>query len=339
MTSQNNTIKMMIKTRGDYITPPTKPILFTVDMVNPSIQVTSGSAKPIYFVPTIKLTNKLIKDADLGISTEEIFSSPSSFTELIKYATRAESGFKPITLQQAMQQGILLDNIDFLKKLYFPYKGKFYINGKVYTIRDSKIVKGTIKSPPDSNIQGPYSVEIELALVDGGKSTGYIGMKREKCKDQAVILDKQAKALFNINLGLSKPTSSGPTMKKAPVMYTSSKTGVASKKPTPKRSTALRSFPYYNYPGLSKNYPGMSTRYPIMPYNYNNMRQPLKSSSSSLNKNPTSQANKSRQLVRQTSAPFGGKKRKTRRVKHKLNQIKRKLNKTRKSNKSHKTKK
>lgn len=318
MTSQNNTIKMMIKTRGDYITPPTKPILFTVGMVNPSIQATSGSAKPIYFAPTIKLTNKLMKDADLGISTQEIFSSPSSFTELIKYATRKESGFKPLTLQQAMQQGILLDNIDFLKKLYFPYKGKFYINGKVYTIRDSKIIKGTIKSPPDSNIQGPYSVEIELALVDGGKSTGYIGMKREKCKDQAVVLDKQAKALFNINLGLSKPTSYSPTMKKAPVMYTSSKTGVATRKPTPKKTTALRSLPYYNY---------------------NSMIPSLNLSSSVSNKKPTTQTNKSRQLVRQTSAPFGGKKRKTRRVKHKLNKIKRKLNKTRKSNKSHKTKK
>jgi len=245
----SNTIDIKIKTRGDYVTGTNKPIIFTTNMIDPNNKIIS----PIYFTSNIKLTNKLIEDANLGVRTKDIFSNPGDFTRLLQYAMRPGSGFKPLTLQQAKKQGIVDNNINFLMKMYFPYKGKFFIDGKVYIIRESKIVKQNITS------NSPFSIEIELALIDGKKQPNMVGFKRAKCKDQAKNLDEQAKKVLGINLGLGDYTL---PMRPPPVMYTSSKTGVTTGKKKPQQT------PYYP-PGYNPqqryNPPGYK---PQQPPNY-----------------------------------------------------------------------
>ena len=245
----SNTINIKIKTRGDYVTDTNKPITFTTNMIDPNNKTNS----PIYFTSNIKLTNTLVKDANLGVRTKDIFSNPGDFTRLLQYAMRPGSGFKPLTLQQANKQGIVDNNINFLMKMYFPYKGKFFIDGKVYIIRKSEIIKTNITS------NSPFSIEIELALIDGKKQPNMVGFKRENCKDQAKNLDEQAKKVLGINLGLGDYTL---PKRPPPVMYTSSKTGVTTGKKKPQQT------PYNPY-----GYNPQQT--PYNPYRYNPQQTPL----------------------------------------------------------------
>ena len=212
----------------------------------------------------IKLTDELIKDANLGVRTKDIFSNPGDFTRLLQYAMRPGSGFKPLTLQQAKKQGIVDNNIEFLMKMYFPYKGKFFIDGKVYIIRKSEIIKTNITS------NSPFSIEIELALIDGKKQPNMVGFKRENCKDQAKNLDEQAKKVLGINLGLGDYTL---PKRPPPVMYTSSKTGVTTGKKKPQQTPYN---PYGYNPQQRYNPYGYNPQQtPYNPYRYNPQQTPL----------------------------------------------------------------
>ncbi len=255
----SNTINIKIKTRGDYVTDTNKPITFTTNMIDPNNKTNS----PIYFTSNIKLTDELIKDANLGVRTKDIFSNPGDFTRLLQYAMRPGSGFKPLILQQAKKQGIVDNNIEFLMKMYFPYKGKFFIDGKVYIIRKSEIIKTNITS------NSPFSIEIELALIDGKKQPNMVGFKRENCKDQAKNLDEQAKKVLGINLGLGDYTL---PKRPPPVMYTSSKTGVTTGKKKPQQTPYN---PYGYNPQQRYNPYGYNPQQtPYNPYRYNPQQTP-----------------------------------------------------------------
>ena len=255
----SNTINIKIKTRGDYVTDTNKPITFTTNMIDPNNKTNS----PIYFTSNIKLTDELIKDANLGVRTKDIFSNPGDFTRLLQYAMRPGSGFKRLTLQQAKKQGIVDNNIEFLMKMYFPYKGKFFIDGKVYIIRKSEIIKTNITS------NSPFSIEIELALIDGKKQPNMVGFKRENCKDQAKKLDEQAKKVLGINLGLGDYTL---PKRPPPVMYTSSKTGVTTGKKKPQQTLYN---PYGYNPQQRYNPYGYNPQQRYNPYGYNPQQTPL----------------------------------------------------------------
>lgn len=221
MSSLINTIDIIIITRGDYITSINNNILFTTDMIDPSIKKNS----PIYFTPKIKLTNKLIMDAKLDISPKKIFTNPIYFNQLLNYAIQSKNNLKKEKLQGEINKDIINNNIDFLRKLYFPRGGKFYINGKIYIIRKSEYIKNTLKMPNKKN-PNKFSIMVELALVDGKKEPGFVGLAREDCKDRALLLDNQSLNIFGFTLGISSPIPQIPTIK-APVMYSSSKTGIA----------------------------------------------------------------------------------------------------------------
>jgi hypothetical protein len=214
-------LKINIETRGEHRTKPGEPIQYNVKMSDPSLR----SNDILYFSPTLSLTKKSIRSAVTDTNDMKIFTNPANLDKVLKYII--SKGFQKTTVKKAKEKGVVMNNIKLLKSIYFPSRGKFFIDGKAYLINKSEIVKDSIKENklnPTTGVPGEYDVTIKLSLLDARKKPGHIDFQRLSCKDKAEKIDNLAKELLGVSFGLYKDTA-GPYNIQRPVLYSSDPTG------------------------------------------------------------------------------------------------------------------
>jgi hypothetical protein len=250
-------LRINIETRGEHGTKPGEPIRYNIRMSDPSLQ----SSDVLYFPPTLSLTKKNIRNAKVGTDDMSIFSNPASLDKVLKYVM--SKGFVKTTAKKAKEDGVAARNIRLLKSIYFPSRGKFFIDGKAYIINKSEVVKNSIEEKdinPKTGIPGKYDVTIKLSLLDARKKPGYIDFQRLSCKDKAEKIDNLAKELLGVSFGLYKDTD-GPYNVKRPVLYSSGPTGYTGTDPPPPYSpNALPKYPKPSAPTQSKPSGGARTK-------------------------------------------------------------------------------
>ena len=222
-------LRINIETRGEHTTKPGEPIRYNIRMSDPTLQ----SSDVLYFPPTLSLTKKNIRNAKVGVDNMRIFTNPASLDKVLKYIM--SKGFVKTTAKKAKEDEVAVRNIRLLKNIYFPTRGKFFIDGKAYVINKSELVKSSIEEKninSKTGIPGEYDITIKLSLLDARKKPGYIDFQRLSCKDKAEKIDNLAKELLGVSFGLYKDAS-GPYNVQRPVLYSSEPTGYTGAEPPP----------------------------------------------------------------------------------------------------------
>ena len=217
-------LKINIETRGEHTTKLGEPIHYNVAMSDPNLQ----SSDILYLPPTLSVTKKSIRNAKVGTDDKKIFTNPGNLDKVLKYII--SKGFQKTSAKKAKEKGIVLNNIKLLKSIYFPSRGKFFIDGKAYLINKSEVVKNSIKEKninPTTGIPGKYDVTIKLSLLDARKKPGRLDFQRLSCKDKAEKIDNLAKELLGVSFGLYKDTAGTYNIQR-PVLYSSEPTGYTS---------------------------------------------------------------------------------------------------------------
>jgi len=251
-------LKINIETRGEHRTKPGEPIQYNVRMSDPRLQ----SDDILYFSPTLSLTKKNIRSAVTDIDDMKIFTNPANFDKVLKYIM--SKGFQKTTVKKAKEKDVVMNNINLLKSIYFPSRGKFFIDGKAYLINKSEVVKDSIeekKVNPTTGIPGEYGVTIKLSLLDARKKPGHIDFQRLSCKDKAEEIDNLAKELLGVSFGLYKDAA-GPYNIQRPVLYSSDPTGYTTspEPPPPYSPEAQTQYPQPSAPPLDKPSGGKRTK-------------------------------------------------------------------------------
>ena len=211
------TLSIILNVSGDLAR---NKISYTPSMTNPGIKTNT-----IYFLPTVRITDKLVREARTGKYGIEVFTDLAAFIKLTRYIQR-QRGFTPISISEAEAAGVVESNYEYFRSLLFGRKKDVLIESRAYTIRKSKIAGG-------SNRPGVYQMTVDADVILKTRA-GAVEMKRRDCRDQAKEIDDMAAELFGVSLGLWKATPPGPSTV-LPAMYTSGQTGLASGKEAKQR--------------------------------------------------------------------------------------------------------
>ena len=201
-----------IKTTGDFETKKGQSIDY---------------GKEIIISDDIEFSTNLIDNSGIinkGGDYKTIFTSIYNFKKLINYA-------KNIGLLKRRnndeKKKILNSNIEFIKNIFFPLKSSFYIFDNEYFISKSEIDINTIKTFEEMDYKTKekftkYIVFINLNLINASKPSALSDFKKLSCNEKALELDKQAKEIFDVSLGLykEKPIKYTPYSTKLPLWTT-----------------------------------------------------------------------------------------------------------------------
>ena len=201
-----------IKTTGDFETKKGQSIDY---------------GKEIIISDDIEFSTNLINNSGIiskGGDPKTIFTSIYNFKKLITYAKDAGL-LKRRTIDE--KKKILDLNIEFIKNMFFPLKSSFYIFGNEYFISKNEINFNTIKSFEEMDYKTKekftkYIVFINLNLINASKPSALSDFKKLSCNEKALELDKQAKEIFDVSLGLyeEKPIKYTPYSTKLPLWTT-----------------------------------------------------------------------------------------------------------------------
>lgn len=325
----NSILAIRFSTTGDIIK---NDVIFSPNMVFQKMR----KDLTIYFPPTVKITKTLL-DNSVKENTNpiDIFTSRSYFLQFMAYSTNRRR-FKPISLQKAVDTGVVKHNMEFFKKLFFKKENRIFIDGRAYTILSSKLnIEDSLLPKNKSLLQ--YIMRVNIKVIEKKKDT-YLNRTKLSCKDKRANINEQWEAFFGepfFDSGLPETRD-----KRAPVMYTGDNMGIADAARPKKLIPIARMVPPYANPGFQNPYQPMNYNrapsYPIAqtrPYYQNQsfpMTNPIPSAppASPYNSKPRIMSN-GIPLLRQTSTSgFGGGKKKTKRRKKKIKGT-RKVNKRR----------
>jgi len=217
-------LEIKLNISGDYKT--TTPMLFAPGMSDPAL----NKYREIYFNPTIRMTNSLLRKARLTSDPRLAFSDTSEYLKLMKYAA-GNKRVKKLSLAQAKKDGIIDANIEYIKNLYFKRRDSFYIQGRAYVISTSSYEKGSFSG--DNRL---YKVTFDISVIDGKKKPGTIDFARADCRTRGKLLREQFLILTGIDAALlvGEAEEDSANNPQAPVMYSSGPTGYTTG-PGPKR--------------------------------------------------------------------------------------------------------
>lgn len=211
------TLSIILNVSGDLAR---NKISYVPSMTNPGIKTNT-----IYFLPTVRITDKLVREARTGKYGIEVFTDLAAFIKLTRYVQR-QRGFTPISISEAEAAGVVESNYEYFRSLLFGRKKDVLIESRAYTIRKSEIAGG-------SNRPGVYRMTVDADVILKTRA-GAVEMKRRDCRDQAKEIDDMAAELFGVSLGLWKAAPPGPDTV-LPAMYSSGQTGLASGKEAKQR--------------------------------------------------------------------------------------------------------
>jgi hypothetical protein len=173
-----------------------KDITYKPAMSNPSLY---SQFPDILFIPSIRLEKNMF-DKDLGDDDiKKIFLSPSQFDNFITRILEKKQ-YKPITLTQAKNKGIIYNNIKFILGLFFSKDNKLFLDSKSFIINNYNWNnKYNLINLP--NRKAPI-IEIKLTfVVHMGESLSFIDSTKLNCiqKKEKIINDYYSLVGIDIN--------------------------------------------------------------------------------------------------------------------------------------------
>ena len=253
------TLKLILRTEGDFITDPSKNMFFNTAMLDTPIK--NNTTETIYFVPDVILDKELLNEAleklpTMGKDLRNIFTDYNTFSAVIETSTKmlGAKTEKNIDKDDIRKKKILLNNLNLLKSIFFPTKGIIKIRENKYSIYDSaysinedeykKYIKLT------ANNRNSILFYIKLKLIDlsikEGSRTNFL---RYSCNEKAANLAAQARVIFGTSLGFDNLKFQTQSLKRTEKKTLSQ--AEINEKETAQKTEELKSiYSKYKYPGI-----------------------------------------------------------------------------------------
>jgi hypothetical protein len=235
-------LKINVKSTGDLITKEYDLIPFHPNMAD--LRDLSNNSY-ILFPSFVKITMKDLQKAELGSDYPKIFMDLDKYIKLIKYVTKPDkeedytllidrTQVKNYTIALAQntltdlladnvsdilaiqktepltEEEIITNNIELIKSLFFPLKGRFFILGNEYVIGQSKYIppyipsaeiNDTLSKETTKKIPLAYTAKIELQLLDAINNPDAGDFGKMSCKAKKGNIAKDMKDIFGTNFG------------------------------------------------------------------------------------------------------------------------------------------
>jgi hypothetical protein len=235
ITIETTILKINVKTTGDLLTKEYDLIPFHPNMAD--LRDLSNNSY-ILFPSFVKITQKDLQKAGLGSDYPKLFTNLDKYIQLIKYVTGPEKEDDPTLLIDKSQSKnaltgllaenasddifaiqkneplteaeIITNNIELIKSLFFPIRGRFFILGNEYVIGQSKYVapymasreiNETLSKESSRKIPLAYTIKIELQLLDAVNNPEAGDFIKMSCKAKKGNLASDMKDIFGTNFG------------------------------------------------------------------------------------------------------------------------------------------
>lgn len=175
-------IQIKITTKGDYYSSTPFPYKSNV---------------PIFFTTTLLLDEDILKANKIDID-ESLFLKNDVFEKAINI-------LEEVSVKKNTKNDIIKTNIELFRKVFFPEK-------KVITIKNERFVVVTSKYKPGDSINlstvntskgvKRYEITFELYVLNERRALKDSDFSKSTCKLKASELNKQAKNIFGVSLGL-----------------------------------------------------------------------------------------------------------------------------------------
>jgi len=162
------------------------------------------STKPVAFMDKglILFTTKVFLDPAIlkgnNISVRQVFLNYEVFYNAVRLLNSADySSYTPAEIQK--------NNLEVFRKEFLKEKMIIPIGSKKMSIIKSTYVPNSFKPAVVQNIPrnaSPYEARFDVTVLDAVRNLKEEDFKRANCKIKASELNKQAKEIFNIDLGL-----------------------------------------------------------------------------------------------------------------------------------------
>lgn len=241
ITIETTILKINIKTTGDLITKDYDLLPFHPNMAD--LRDLSNNSY-ILFPSFVKITMKDLQKAGLGSDYPKVFMDLDKYIKLIKYVTGPErdddntllidkTQVKNYTVSLAQnaltdlladettdiiaiqksdpltEEEIIVNNIELIKSLFFPLKGRFFVLGNEYVIGQSKYVPPYVPSVEMNEslkesvkkIPLAYTIKLEVQLLDAVNNPEAGDFMKMTCKAKKGNIAKDMKDIFGYNFG------------------------------------------------------------------------------------------------------------------------------------------
>ena len=253
------TLKLILRTEGDFITDPSKNMFFNTAMLDTPIK--NNTTETIYFVPDVILDKELLNEAleklpTMGKDLRNIFTDYNTFSAVIETSTKmlGAKTEKNIDKDDIRKKKILLNNLNLLKSIFFPTNGIIKIRENKYSIYDSaySINEDEYKKYIKLTVNNRNSIQfyIKLKLIDlsikEGSRTNFL---RYSCNEKAANLAAQARGIFGTSLGFDNLKFQTQSLKRTEKKTLSQ--AEINEKETAQKTEELKSiYSKYKYPGI-----------------------------------------------------------------------------------------
>ena len=235
ITIETTILKINVKTTGDLLTKEYDLIPFHPNMAD--LRDLSNNSY-ILFPSFVKITQKDLQKAGLGSDYPKLFMDLDKYIKLIKYVTGPEKEDDPTLLIDKLQsknalsgmlaenasddifaiqkneplteEEIIINNIELIKSLFFPTRGRFFILGNEYVIGQSKYVapymasseiNESLSKESTKKIPLAYTIKIELQLLDAVNNPEAGDFLKMSCKAKKSNIATDMKDIFGTNFG------------------------------------------------------------------------------------------------------------------------------------------
>ena len=234
-------LKVNVKTTGDLITKEYDLLPFHPNMAD--LRDLSNNSY-ILFPSFVKITMKDLENAGVGEDYPKVFLNLEKYIKLIKYVTSSEreedytlfidktqvKNYATSLVQNSLtdllsdeasdiisiqkydpltEEDIITNNIELIKRLFFPLKGHFFILGNDYVIGKSKYIPPFVPSSETNTkldtetkkIPLAYTVKFEVELLDAANNPGAGDFMKMSCKAKKNSIAADTMDIFGTNFG------------------------------------------------------------------------------------------------------------------------------------------
>jgi hypothetical protein len=175
------------------------------------------STQKLYFCPLFRYSDDLLKDAGVQ-PIIETFTSPTSFTKLVKYGVKIEKKYGKIGAYDSDKNvDFIKDNIKYMTDLLFQPKKVITVSGRRYVMGNIKPQKFTeaetsalkkqltdeLKRSGARPMVKIIRTSVTVTVVKGTGDTSGVNFKRLECKEQKKVLTQQMNTALRVALAYS----------------------------------------------------------------------------------------------------------------------------------------
>lgn len=177
----------------------------------------------ILFVPSIKITRGLFANSLGDDDIKKIFLSPAQLNNFIQ-RIKEKNMYKPITIKDAKEKGIIYNNIKFILDLFFVKGDRLVLNGVSYII-NNYVWNNKYELKYRTGIKIP-SVELALDIyLHKGDELSFTDSTRLNCSQKKLDIVND----YNVLVGLNEKNKKTANIADMPINTTSDQSKNTSK--------------------------------------------------------------------------------------------------------------